>query len=208
MPARIEVEGLKQALDNMKKLNVDVQHKISRDALREAGWTLAGPMRAATYTTFQRITGAIRHGLSVAVQREPNDDKLKAYVVEYPQQIVGAETPFKALIRKRRTSRKRSTSIAGSTAYWWRFLEKGTGPRRASATPKFLRSGKVSKSAKVQTRQLSSVTRWKASASRGGIKARPWLAPAFNANAEKAITVFRATVLKLIDAAVSAMPKR
>ena len=60
MAVRVELDGLAKARENFKKLAVDVQKTIGRDALRYYGQLLAKPMRAATYTTFNRRTGAIR----------------------------------------------------------------------------------------------------------------------------------------------------
>jgi hypothetical protein len=206
--AKLEVKGLKEAADNLKKLDKDMQGKIGRAALRDLGWQLAKPMRSATYTTgFKRITGAIQKGLSVAVLKEPDNNQLRGYVVEYPQGITGPETPFAALIRKRRGAgagrRKRSVSIAKSTAYWWRYMEFGTGPRHASATPKFLRRG-----AARTARQKKSVARWASSPSRGGVPSHSWIRPIFNSQMAPAIEKFRDLIKKLIDAAVSDMPKR
>jgi hypothetical protein len=201
--AGVEVTGLSQCLDNMKKLSTDAQQEIGGKALREAMWAIAQPMRDATYTTgFKRITGAIREGLSVAVQHDPKNDELKAYVVEYPQSIAGAETPFKALVRKRRARSRKKVDVR-QTAYWWLFLERGTHARKSVRTPKATR-----KSLRPGTRSARALARWQAAASRGGIKAMPWLKPTFNATATQAILACRATFLKLTDAAVSAMPKR
>src|SRR5262245_36889141 len=80
MATRIEVKGLSQAKDNFQNLSGLVQKEIGRESLREAGWMLARPMRAATYTTFLRRTGAIRSGLGVAIQRDAKSDKLTGYV--------------------------------------------------------------------------------------------------------------------------------
>jgi hypothetical protein len=208
MATRVELNGLSQAKDNFQKLGADIQKEIGRAALREAGWVLARPMRAATYTTFLRRTGAIKSGLGVVVARNAKDDSLTALVEEYPQSLAGAATPFKSLVRQRlATSRRRSTPTA-SIAFWWRFLEFGTGPRRARATPRFLRTGKVSRTAKGEARQLKSANRWLAFGARGGIRPRTWLRPVFGANAAQALSSFRDTLFKLIDAAVSAMPKK
>lgn len=201
--AGIEVTGLKQCLDNMKKLSTDVQRELAGQALREAMWTIAEPMRAATYTTgFKRITGAIRQGLSVAVQHDPKNQELKAYVVEYPQSIAGAETPFKALVRKRRARSRKKVDVR-QTAYWWMFLERGTQARKSVRTPKA-----TAKSLRPGTRSARARARFEAAASRGGIRKMPWLEPTFNATAAQAINTCRDTIRKLIDAAVSAMPKR
>jgi HK97 gp10 family phage protein len=200
MATSIEVTGLKQCVANLKKLDTDLRREMAGKALREAGWAIAEPMRNATYTTgFKRITGAVQKGISVAVQAEPKSDELKAYVVEYPQDISGPETPFKALVRKRRARTRKKIDIR-QTAYWWLFLERGTKPRRAVRSP---RSAK-----RPGTRAAAARARWEAAASRGGIKPMPWLTPTFNAKAADAINTVRDTIKKLIDAAVSAMPKR
>jgi HK97 gp10 family phage protein len=207
MASRIEVKGLTQAKDNFQKLSGLVQKEIGRETLREAGWMLARPMRAATYTTFVRRTGAIRSGLGVAIQRDAKSDKLTGYVDEFPQSIAGKATPFAKLVRHRLSLKRRRSVPTTYIAFWWRYLEFGTGPRRAGRTPAFLRSGKVGTTAKGKLRQIKAVGGWLKSPNRGGIKPRPWLRPIFGSNAPNAIESFRATILKLIDAAVSAMPK-
>jgi hypothetical protein len=201
VPVRIQLTGLSEAKANFEKLGSEAQKEIGRKALREAGWTLARPMRAATYTTFVRRTRAIRSGLGVAVQLDAKSNALTGYVEEYPQSIAGPATPFKALVRKRLGSKRRRAVQTTSIAFWWRFLEFGTGPRRSTRTPGFLRSGKIGSTTKGQLRQLKAVGRWQASASRGGIKSRSWVRPIFGAKAPAAIEAFRDTFLKLIDAA-------
>jgi HK97 gp10 family phage protein len=197
--AGVEVTGLRQCLDNLKKLDTQTQQELAGKALREAGWVIADAMRGATYTTgFKRITGAIRQGLSVAVQHDPKADELKAYVVEYPQSIAGAETPFKAMVRKRRAGARKKVDVR-QTAYWWLFLERGTKQRKSVRTPR----GKSQR-----PRSLKARARWEAAPSRGGIRPMPWLKPSFDATAVDAINTCRDTIKKLIDAAVSAMPKR
>jgi hypothetical protein len=203
MATQVEVKGLRQCLDNMKKLTSDAQREVAGTALREACWAIAKPMREATYTTgFKRITGAIKTGLSVAVQHDPKNNELHAYVVEYPQSIAGGETPFKALVRKRRARARKKIDIR-QTAYWWLFLERGTQARKSVRTPKATR-----RAFKVGSRSARARARWEAAPSRGGIKAMPWLKPTFNTTAAQAIQLCRDTFLKLTDAAVSAMPKR
>jgi HK97 gp10 family phage protein len=198
---RVELKGLAAVKDNFEQLNDEVQNKIGRDSLRYFSWLIAKPMRTATYTTFSKQTGAIRRGLAVAVQFEPVQGKLKSWVVEYPQQITGAETPFKALVR-RRVGRRRTRQVATtSTAYWWRFLEFGTGPRRARRTVK------VNPLSKRYASQLLAAAKQKQSPSRGAIRPRTWLRPAYGATATDALSKFRDYFLKLVDAAVSAMPK-
>jgi hypothetical protein len=210
MATRIEVTGLKETQANFNQLGSRAATDIGRDALRALGWALAKPMKAATYTTFTRRTGAIRQLLGVHVQREPSSKLLTGYVEEFNAPITGTNpTPFQTLIRKRRAaSGKRSISVRPSTAYWWRFLEFGTGPRRTMRTPTFLRLGRLARSDKARARQILRAKRWQAAPSRGGITSRSWLRPLFGSTAPDAIQSFRDTFLKLVDAATSAMPKK
>src|SRR5262245_734946 len=167
--------------------------------MREMGWVLGRRMRAATYTTFVRRSGAIRAGLGVAVNHDPKSNTLNAYVTEYNQSVLGATTSAKTALRRHLRGR-RSVKVfgkqgqeLGSRAFWWRFLEFGTGPRRAIAKPKFLRKGKAARS----TRQARAQSRWEQSRSvGGGIRARAWLAPAFSASAGDSIDKFREVFLK------------
>jgi len=207
MPTKLEIIGLKQALANMANLQLAVGDEINREALREMGWRLARPMRQATYTTFKRETGAIRRGLSVQVRREPDDQTFKAWVVEYKQAVRGALTAFAGKIRRRKR-------IAGkevprdSTAFYWRFLEFGTGPRRSKATPKFLRQDRRSKSGRILIRRAHAASAWAKSANRGGITSRSWIRPVFASNAADAIDAYREKLLTMVDQAVNKMPKR
>ena len=215
--AGVEIKGLSQTKDNFNKLNQLAQNEIGRQSLRDSGWTLAKAMRAATYTTFHRQTGVIRSGLSVAVEHDPKNARLKGWVVEYRQTIVGTN-PATVLFRKHfrlkghRPPKKQGGGGArvdlSGVAYWWRFLEFGTGPRRSSATPRFLRSGRIAKREFGRERQLRGAQRWKASPFRGGIAARSWLRPVFSGGTQSALGSLRDTFLKLVDAAVSAMPKQ
>jgi len=207
---KLELNGLKQAKENMQKLGKIAQTKVARDGLRTLSWALTRPMRAATYTTFVKRTGAIRKGLGVwvAFNADEGTQTLRAWVVEYQQSIAGPADAFKTVIRKRTARKRRGAVKLTSTAYWWRFLEKGTGARKSVATPKAMRTGKWSSKEKVRTRQQAAASRWQSSGgSRGAIKPRPWLVPAFNAAAPSAIEEFRTTILSSIDREVEAMPK-
>jgi hypothetical protein len=84
--------------------------------------------------------------------------------------------------RRRNATGKRSVSIRPASAFYWRFLEFGTEPRRAARTPAFLRTGRVAKTDKGELRQHRALKRWQASPSRGGIRSRSWLRPVFAAN--------------------------
>jgi HK97 gp10 family phage protein len=194
----VEVKGLSQALKNFQQLDDDVKTNVSRGALREGAWVIARAGRAATYSTFRRISGAIRAGMGVIVQREPTDEEIKAHVVEYPRP---------GTVRGALGSKSTRQRAKGGVAYWWRFLEKGTGPRRASATPKFLRSGRVTQSGRVAVRQAGALARWANSANRGAISSRAWLRPSFSASVERSIDTFRDEALDRIEKQTNAMPK-
>ena len=116
----MEVKGLRECLHNMEALGKLIETKITREALRQQAWVIGRAIRGATYKNFVKRTGAIRSGVGVIVQHNQHDQKLKAYVTEYPQNISGAATPF-ALVARKRLSRKRSGKVdIGYVAVWWR----------------------------------------------------------------------------------------
>jgi HK97 gp10 family phage protein len=202
--AGIEVKGLSQCLKNMAALGELIETKITREALREQAWVIAKAIRGATYKNFVRRTGAIRSGVGVIVQRDQHDQKLKAYAVEYPQNIAGAETPFTSLVRKR-LAQKRSRKVDTTyVAFWWRFLEFGTRPRRGARTPKWK---KPSRSQSASAKRAKSFAAFAAAPSRGAIKARNFMRPAFNASANASITEFRKDVREGIERETNAMSK-
>ena len=201
MATRVEITGLSQAKENFQKLDTLVQQQIGRQSLREQAWTLAKPMRGATYTTFIRRTGAIKSALGVIVAREPRQQSLVGYVEVLPQK--SASTVFGALVRKRST-----THNAPGVPFYWRFLEFGTNERRSARTPKALRSGRIGKTGKARERTRKQLQRWLGAGNRGSVASRAWLRPAFGPAAPTSIDTFRDTILKLVDAAVSDMPKK
>lgn len=215
---QFEVKGLDQCLANLQQLDTDTRTTLARTAMREMAWKLAIPMRRATYTTFNKSDGKIQSGLSVIVQKEFEGDTLKAHVIEYPQDIRGT-TPAQVLFRRHlhlkghRPSRKSDTADRGlrvdltGVAYWWRFLEFGTGPRHAARTPKFLRTGKISSDPKRQQVQRAAAAKWLKTPSRGGITARTWLRPIASNTSPAAVDEFRAVLLDEIDKTVNAYPK-
>jgi hypothetical protein len=200
MLTRVEVSGLSQAKENFQRLDALVQREIGRRSLREQGRALATPMRGATYTTFIRRTGAIHAALGVIVAREPRDNSLVAYVEELP--LKAPTTPFGALVRKRRAHN------APAVPFYWRFLEFGTNQRRSVRTPKALRRGWIGRTGRARTRTRAQLQRWLGGGDRGAVTSRAWLRPAFGPAAPTSIETFRDTILRLIDAAVSDMPKK
>jgi len=197
---RVEVSGLSQAKENFQKLDALVQQQIGRQSLRQQAWALANPMRGATYTTFIRRTGAIKAALGVVVAREPRDNSLVGYVEVLPQRQ--PSSVFGALVRKR------ARHNAPEVPYYWRFLEFGTNERRSVRTPKALRSGRIGRTGKARERTRKQLQRWLGVGNRGSVSSRAWLRPTFGPAAPSSIETFRETILKLIDAAVSDMPKK
>jgi len=196
MATRVVVEGLNETKENFNKLDDLVQRQIGRASLADQGEVLATPMRANTYTTFIRRTGSIQHSIGLVVAREPHNAGLVAYIKVLPRAKLD---PFGALVRKQRSR--------DGVPFYWRFLELGTNPRTSERTPAFLRTGKIGRTRKVQLRQLAQVRTWASASSRGAVDPRPWLGPVFGQSAQTSIGTFRETILKLIDAAVSDMPK-
>lgn len=205
--AGIEVKGLAQALQNLQQLTKDVQLKLSRDALRDASWVIANAVRAATYTTFNKISGAVQRGFSVQVAHEPHTStELDAYVVEYQQGITGtsaAALAFRKAVIAHRRKRSRQPIQLQQVAFWWRFLEFGTQPRRAMRTPSFSRNAKFRRT----DRQKKRLAAFNASPSRGGISGRSWVRPAFAASAQTAIETFRNSLLRELQKETDQLPK-
>ena len=208
MAGSIEVKGLSQALQNLHQLSADVQLKLSRDALREASWAIAKAIRAATYTTFNKITGAVQSGFSVQVANQQHKaNELDAYVVEYQQGIAGtsaAAMAFRKAVIAHRRRRSRQPIQLAQVAFWWRFLEFGTQPRRAMRTPAFSRHRTKFRRTERQKKRLAA---FNASPSRGGIHGRSWVRPAFSASAETAVQTFRDTLLKALEQETDQLPK-
>jgi HK97 gp10 family phage protein len=205
MPARIEVKGLSRAKKNFEQLKTDVQIKLGRDALAQGALVIARAVRAATYTTFNRMSGAIRSGFSVRVARSPTGDAvLNSFIVQRQQSIAGT-SPATALFRAHFVKkRQRSGSIKlDNVAFWWRFLEFGTGPRRASRTPSFLRKNKTA----TTKRQHAALARWSASPGRGGIKSRSWVRPALGTSADASVNTFRDVLLRKLAEETEQLPK-
>jgi HK97 gp10 family phage protein len=191
----LQVTGLKQARDNMAALPAIVKLKVGRDALRAAAWTVEHEVQARTYTTFHRLTGAIGAGLRVGVGHQLKGEVLNAVVGEFPQQATAGSPMGRLLRQSYGGSRADKYAFGGSVAFWWRFLELGTGPRRAMRTPRGAHPSK------------QRVDRWMSSGNRGAISPRPWVRPALAASAQNAVDVFRRTLVERIEAEVNQLPK-
>lgn len=203
MSPPLEVKGLKQAIANLNDLNGKVKLEVGRLALRAALLRVLEAVKAATYTTFHRETGAIKAGFGVRVGRELRGEVLASVVVEYPQTMIG-NTPMTQAFRRhraRRRSRSRKAVNLFQIAYWWLYLEFGTAERRTARKPKTLirRAG--------ATRLNRAIGKWEAAASTGYVAARPWVRPTFANTAQAAVDIFTATMREKIEEQTDAMPK-
>jgi bacteriophage HK97-gp10 putative tail-component len=201
MPVRVEIKGLKQAGDNLRKLSTVAQLELSRSALFDGSAVIAGAVRAATYTTFTRRTGLIRSGFKVRVAKQVTSGTslLPAFIVQAEQALFGANG--KAVRAAVGQSRSRKKESIYTFAFYWRFLEYGTGPRRMARKPKASKSGRTSKS------QLAKLAAWAKAKSSGAVTARPWVAPAFASSAAAAIAAFADSFGRRIDTEVNTLPK-
>jgi HK97 gp10 family phage protein len=197
-----QVKGLRQALDNMRALPKLVKINVGRAALRAAAHVVEGQVKARTYTTFNRLTGAIGASLGVRVGMELKGETLNAVIGEYPVAMSGA-TPMAQAFN--RTYRARASMYAGKpmTAYWWRYLEFGTRARHAKMTPRFMRRSTTPRT----ERQVVQVNRWTASAGRGAVASRSWVRPALADTAASAVEMFRQKLNEGIETEVNRLQK-
>ena len=197
----LKVTGLKEAIENLDKLDDQVKGEIGRAALLASLLQVNKAVKAATYKTFNRIDGAIQSGFGVRVGKELKGTVLSAVVVQYPQSMIG-NTPMTQAFRRHNTAKGRKRVISlFQVAYWWRFLEFGTKPRRTARTPKSM-DAKTSLS-----RQARAIGRWQRASSTGAITARPWVRPAFQSTSQGAVDAFVETMRQRIEESVNSMPK-
>lgn len=199
----LQVRGLKQAAANLNALPGLIKTQIGRDALRAAGRVLETEVKARTYTTFHKLTGAIQSGLHVSIGHDLKGELLFGVVGEYPDAAAGvSQVGIKRMMRAGRGS----VTPLDNVAFWWRFLEFGTGPRRARSTPRVaVRNQRADRT--LTPRQGKQLTRWMASPSRGGVGSRAWVRPAFSAKAPEAIDAFSAAMRDGIEREVNNLPK-
>lgn len=200
----VEVKGLRQAVENLTLLAGPLRDKIGHQAQLDASLVISRAMAAATYTTFNRQTGFIRSGFGVRVARGLKGELLTSVVVQYPQRISGSN-PMVRAYRKRHLSispRTRKVEL-DHVAYWWRFLEFGTGPRFSAKKPRFLKRGLAPRS----ERDWKSLRSYAAAGGHGAIRARPWVRPAFSGSAERSIDTYRDTFVQQVESEVNNLPK-
>lgn len=152
--------GLEQARRNLEELSNRLQNTIVRASLRQGANVFLKATRAATYGPGrERRTGLLARSQSVTTNKR--GDVLSAVVRMRDVNVA-----------------PRGAAKVGMRAFYWWFLEKGTGERRT-----------------------------KKGASRGSIAARPWVVPAFEGNADAAIAAFKTTLTQRLEEAANQLPK-
>jgi HK97 gp10 family phage protein len=200
----LQVKGLRRTAENLQRLAGKVQLTIAREASRAAMRVIARAAAAATYTTFERETGATKSGFGTRVAAL-RGTTMVSYVVQYPQNISGS-SPMAVAYRQHhlasaRNKRARKVDLQ-HVAFWWRFLEFGTKPHAQVRKPNWL--GKRTARNK---REAAGAVRFMSAAIVPGIAARPWVRPAFNATGSAAVTTFERELRQGTESEINNLPK-
>lgn len=176
----VDVKGLQQALDNLKKLPDIIADKIVRKASRAGGAVLLKATRARIYTGLQKRTGLMGFGLGLNVGMARSKNRVTAYIKE--REIKTAGVTSTAIAARASAWKKRksgSTRIAPRFgAFYWRFLELGVAQRRTAS-----------------------------GANRGALAATGNVRAAFTSASGSAIDTFRQIVIADTESEVSKLPK-
>jgi HK97 gp10 family phage protein len=117
----VKVVGLAQAVDNLKTLEVKLQNKVIRAAIRRGLSVALREVKQTVYTRVQRRTGLLPRSMGVRLQR------------------INKKRPFiNAIITAKEVRGGRTQRLTGQVgdddrkyaAFYWRFIEFGTAERR------------------------------------------------------------------------------
>lgn len=170
----IEVKGLSQALANLNEISKRIRNNVTRKATREATKIIAAAIKSQTYKApIDRRTGLLERsqGMSVTIKGDVITGKVKMRRVN-----VGNTSAFAKSFRAKAT-RKRAIKQVYS-AFYWRFLEKGT---KARVTKK--------------------------GADRGRVPVQPFVLPAFGSSYSSALSAFQRVFTSETVAAARSLPK-
>jgi HK97 gp10 family phage protein len=156
--ADVRVLGIAQAVKNLQAMSVAIHKRVTRKAVRAATLIFNRAVKAGAYGTGrQKRTGLLMRSLGMVVSTKQRG-LVVGKIIARPVDITARTKVAQAV----RASRKFKANNATETAaFYWRFLEKGTGPRTTQG-----------------------------GASRGALSARPWVVPAFDANVSSALDRF------------------
>lgn len=154
----MRVVGIAKAVENLRLMGDAITKRVTRKAVRQATRVIMLQIKQTTYSgDRQRRTGLLGRSIGMAVST-----KLRGFVVgkvvARPVDVTGKSKVAQAVRRARKAKLNNATE---TTAFYWRFLEKGTKARSTQG-----------------------------GANRGSVSPRPWVVPAFNARSSEAIDVF------------------
>ena len=157
MAVEVRVLGIAQAVKNLREMADAIQKRVTRKAVRAATRVIMRQVKTTTYGGGRtKRTGLLVRSISMAMSSKR--DVIKGKVVARPVNVTGKSKVAQHVRRARKAKLGNATEMA---AFYWRFLEKGTGPRAT-----------------------------KGGANRGHVRALPWVVPAFDAKSGEALDVF------------------
>lgn len=130
----VKVEGLRATAQNLLVFNQRIQKNIGRTALRAAANTLGKRIKADSGTTYKSITGMVKRGFSTGIAKVQPGEIQYASVYQRKQNI-STKTAAGKLAAHKLTRRGKAAPPKKALAYWWRFLEFGTKPRKRGSGP-------------------------------------------------------------------------
>lgn len=126
-----KVEGLRAVASNLREMSKRIQANIARTSLRAAARVLVRAAKSKTYSTFDRETGLVQRGLTAGVARTNTQSTKQFASVFERQQKIPTRTAAGRLASARLGKRNKSgTAPMKAKAFWWRYLEFGTGSRK------------------------------------------------------------------------------
>lgn len=169
----VKVLGIEQTVRNLESLSKSLQTTVVRQALRAAMKVIATRIKADTYGPGrQRITGLLSRSQGVSTYKDGDDIKAKLRMRD-----VDVSGPSK-LARLVRGQRHLSDRTRKYRAFYWWFLEHGTGERHTAK-----------------------------GANRGAVSARPWVVPDFESTSNAALDAFNAMLARRVDEESAKLPK-
>lgn len=156
--ADIRVLGIAQAVKNLQNMKFAITKRVTRKAVRAASLLILQAVKGGAYGPGrQKQTGLLQRSIGLVISTKQRG-LVVGKIIARPVDITARTKVAQAV----RASRKFKANNATETAaFYWRFLEKGTGSRVTSR-----------------------------GAHRGTLTARPWVVPAFNATTSSALDRF------------------
>ncbi|HKV17354.1 MAG TPA: HK97-gp10 family putative phage morphogenesis protein [Reyranella sp.] len=169
------VVGISKAVANLKQLGDAIASRVTRKAVRAATRVIMLQVKRTTYSGDRdRRTGLLGRSLSMTVSAKQGK-AIVGKVVMRPVDVTGKSKVAQNVRRARKAKLGNATQM---TAFYWRFLEKGTKTRATQS-----------------------------GANRGRVMPSPWVVPAFDAKSGEAIDVFAKIFNRETDAEARKLDK-